>query len=279
MPRSVRALGRLFRSCLDHWFARGRDRFAGPCRLRLECLEDRLVPASLGQSGTTLTITLDSAGEQLSIAATTQGAISLTSTATFSGSLNGSAGFTGFGHSSGSLGTCGIAVININDTSGIHGGSVVFADSGSNIYTQAFSVNLSDSQSGNIAFSGTSSFRGGDVTADTNGGAVTFAAGSAIDFPGTGNLTLSAGASASLDLGSITLTGEGSLSVSAAGTIDQLSGATISAGTATFTITANSGDILLGGTSGSTAVDGGGLGPNLFTGGVMPCTAFRQRDA
>ncbi len=268
MATILRVLTRLFRSCLDDRFDRRGNCHAVRFLPRLECLENRLAPASLSQSGLTLTITLDSANEQLTVSAMAGGVISLTTTSTFSGSVSSPSSFTGFGGTSGTLSTASIGTIDINDTSGIHGDSVVFSDSGSNSYGQTLLVNLSDSKSGNIAFNGTSTFNAVDLTASTSGGAVTFATGSSLDFFSIGDVSLSSGASASLDLGNIFLAGEGSLSVSAAGTIDQLAGTTISADTGTFTITANSGDILLGGTNGSTSIDGGGLSPNLFIGGV-----------
>ncbi len=176
----------------------------------LEALEHRLAPASLAQSGSTLTITLNTANEQLTLAAAAGGTIGLTSTGTFSGSVNNPASFSGFTALSGTLTPTGLATIDIQDTSGIHGGSVVFADSGANSYSQAFVVNLVDSESANVAFIGTNNFTG-NLSASSSGGMVVSESTTASLTVG-GNLTLVSSLSRNLEfLGKLAVTGSTNL--------------------------------------------------------------------
>ena len=69
------------------------------------------------------------------------------------------------------------------------GTSVTFGDSGSNSYADSISVMLSNSLAGGIAFTGTSTFAGGDATFHTVHGSITSTASSLIKTT-AGSLTL-----------------------------------------------------------------------------------------
>jgi len=175
MADRSRSLTRLFASWLKNLFVRPRNRrrLAPSFRPMLEGLETRLAPAALSQTGATLTITLNAQAEQLTTVAAAGGTInlSLNGTNTFSGSVNSPATFTGFGQGSGTLTPTSITRINVVDGSSIHGGSVVFGNSGTQTYTPGFVVTLSDPESANIVFNGSNTFTG-NLTATTMGGMV-----------------------------------------------------------------------------------------------------------
>ena len=246
MFRSLCALtARLARSRKDF---RDKPRLPRPMqhnRPLLERLEDRLAPASLNQTGPTLTITLNNANEQLTLAAGASGAISLSSTNTFSGSVNSPATFTGFGATSGTLTPTGITTIDVKDTSGTPGAGVVFAGS-TNIYTETFNVALIDSESGNITFADANQFSA-SLSATTAGGTVLSSAGAS--FTVGANLILAAGSGHTLQLlGPVNVTGTTSLSgndVQAANAHNTFTGAVSLNATGTVDLFAN-GPLILG---------------------------------
>lgn len=128
---------------------------ARPSLLRLE---DRTVPATLTEAGTTLVITLDEMNEELTV---------LSAGATYSFTTSGSkfndggvtaGGFAGFNTDTLSLGAPGLGVydtIQIVDTA--TGTKVSFEDSGGNKYSDQFEVTL-DNTSAGITFDFTSDF-------------------------------------------------------------------------------------------------------------------------
>jgi hypothetical protein len=127
--------------------------------LRLEGLEDRLAPATVSDAGgTTLLITLDNTGEKLTVVS--QGSsYRFTSTASFAdGGVSNPADFSGFGGTTLDLLSSGLArydTVAVADSAA--GTAVTFGDSGSNAYTDDFTVTLDDGSAG-VTFSGSSTF-------------------------------------------------------------------------------------------------------------------------
>ncbi len=201
-----------FRKLLRQWFSSARrpvnnKRRSSTARskgwLQLERLEDRLVPAMVSDSGTTiLTLALDP-GENLSI-------VSNGSTYTFSSNLNfnldstrggvaNGSDFSAFGTTSLSLNASGIsryiAEISITDTTSTSSSAsdtVTFNDSNANSYANNFNINLSNAAAGpSIIFNGTTTFKNPTtnlpdytLTANTNS-AIDFQGGASVPYQGT----------------------------------------------------------------------------------------------
>jgi hypothetical protein len=198
--------------------------------LFLEHLEDRLTPSSVSDYFGTLTITLDEPGDSLIIAASGAKQMTLTSTNALAVSDIANAGLSGATLSGGQLTLTSDSQVDIVDLA--TGGTVVFADSGSQQYAEPITVNLSNPFSGGVTFNGASTFAHG-LTVSTVDGDIVSAAGSSIK--ATGDLSLTSSTNITLN-GSTTVTGTGSsgnLNLTANGTIT-LGGAASVSGNSTF---------------------------------------------
>ena len=144
-------------------------------RLLLEPLEERRLLATLAEAASTLTITLDNNSETLGISSA-GGSYAITSSSPF---VNGgvTAGrVSAFGGTSASITAAGLAAYNtiqIVDGLGIQGTRVTFNDSGANVYSDSFIVNLSQDtdvgagESRSVLFLGASSFGAGSLHVTT----------------------------------------------------------------------------------------------------------------
>jgi hypothetical protein len=198
----------------------------------LERLETRINPATFSESGTTLTVTLSDTNEGLSLTTTafpTAGIVvteSAGSTATNDPVHPVTFGnVTGLGTGTATITASAYTTVNIQDTSGTHGGRVTFEASGVS-YTDALNIDLLDSQSGNITFNGFNLFTK-TLTASTAAGMVLSSAGSSLFFGS--DLGLSSGAGHTLELlGSVTVSGATSLTgndINATNTANSFTGA------------------------------------------------------
>jgi hypothetical protein len=245
--------------------------------LTVEFLEDRLAPAAFTElTPGVITLSLTASNETITIASigTNSYTFSTNAANTFSGALGADATFSGFGASSGTLrtnqGAGTTTQINIVDGGTVTGGRVIFADSGTNAYTENFDVNLTSASAGNIDFYGTSTFDA-SLTASTTRSTVTVRPGAVVHLNGTaafpGSTLQNTTGGGHIEIaGTITTTAtEASLSVSAFGGAapadihESATGVikTNAATTATFSLT---------GTSGTINLDGG---PNDFAGPVV----------
>jgi hypothetical protein len=179
--------------------------------LTLENLEDRLAPASFATAGTTLSITLNNTNE--AAAFSTDGTtitVNLTNGTANNGGGNGT-NVTGFGTSTASIKSSAYTNINISDSAA--GTSVAFVNS-TGTYPQAFNINLSDAASGNVTFSGASTFSA-SLSAMTAAGFIASAAGSSLTLSGAGsNLALTATGHDILLQGTVNVGGTTSLAAS-----------------------------------------------------------------
>jgi fibronectin-binding autotransporter adhesin len=177
-------------------------------RPALDILEGRCLPATFAGAGPTLTITMDHTGEAIQIVS--KGAtFEVTSNfdAVESGGDPTDGHVSGFGTTTADVDGGAYAQVAIQDTS--PGTAVTFADSGANAYTAGFTVTLDQDQG--VLFTGSSTFSQAGLTIDADG-AVTTAAGSSLDLPGTDeNLSLSSTADAIRLSGSIACGGETTL--------------------------------------------------------------------
>src|SRR5262249_16660462 len=139
------------------------------CRPRVECLEDRLVPATFVDNGTTLNLVLNTATTNAAIvSAGTSYTLTLTRDI-WSGTHD--ATVTGNGKPTLTVTAAGIAAftnqISLVDAAAA-GDSVTFNNSGANAYANNFNVTLSNAAAGSISFNGTTSFSGANtLTAST----------------------------------------------------------------------------------------------------------------
>jgi len=231
MTQPFRSLTALFHYCLQGLSTRQRRRprpHGHRCRPVLECLEERLNPSTFSQSGNVLTITLDRASESLTLNANSDHSITIVDSATPTVGGSVTSGNVTVAGNTATITAAGVAAysggINVVDGGTQTGGSISFANSGTSTYSNAITVNLTNSSSGNITFGGTSTFNGVDLTASTVGGAVQSSAGSSLTLAGAADLSISASASQVVNL-------QGSVSV--AGTTQLSGGGGISATTAT----------------------------------------------
>src|SRR5262245_52321984 len=132
-------------------------------RPTVEALEDRLVPATFKDNGTTLSLVLTKASTNAAIVATSTPSYTLTLSNgdTWSGTNDGNV--TGNGTATLTVTAAGIGAftnqISIIDAAA-GSDSVTFNNSGTNSYANNFTINLSNAAAGAIAFNGTSSFSG-----------------------------------------------------------------------------------------------------------------------
>lgn len=227
-------------------FVKPRRRAGKQWRLQCEILEDRLAPASVSQSGTQITFTLN-ANEALQVHAANANHYAFSSTANITGTVNAPSILTGAGTRNVTLITSSVTQINITDggTSGVAGASVTFTDSAAD-YAEIIAVTLTNAGAGAIQFNGTSTFDGNLTALTTNG--VTFNANSTVTMNGTGNVQASGSNTAVNFNGDLTVNSIG-LKVKAGQTISQGSGGVIKTASTTdvsFTLTGAVGDILLG---------------------------------
>jgi hypothetical protein len=198
-------------SCASSWIRALFEtrRRQGPIRRpRLEALEDRLAPASFTTVGTSLAITLDNANETASFSTDlTHITVNLTNGTATNGGGNGG-NITGFGTSTATITSSAYTSINITDSAANE--SVAFTNS-TGSYPQAFTINLSDPASGNVTFSGASTFTA-SFSATTSAGFIASDAGSSLTVSGSGsNLTLNAAGHDILLQGSVSVGGTTSL--------------------------------------------------------------------
>lgn len=206
--------------------------------LLVEVLEDRLAPASLTDSFSTLTINLDIPGEALTISGTGSSHYAVSSTQPL---LN--AGLTGATYSatnadSGTLTLTTDTSINIVDL--VPGTSVQFGNGNANPYdfSQFISVNLSNPLSGNVVFAGPASGSGSltfenGVSVTTQNGSITEASTETVTVNNSNDLDLTA------NEGTITLNGavnvSGATSLEAAGAISASNSNNVFTGELTLT--------------------------------------------
>lgn len=157
-----------------------------PCSI--EPLESRIAPATFTGAGAALTIDLNAANELVTF--TTTGSII---TATLTGGTAADGGGTGgnvagFGTASVAITSAGFTSITITDSAA--GDSVAFAGS-TGPYAQNFTLVLNDVASGNISFTGGSTFAG-TFNATTNAGFIASDPASSLTLTGASNLSLTA---------------------------------------------------------------------------------------
>src|SRR5437868_12959191 len=117
------------------------DRKPSHCLLRVEQLEDRLVPATFAEAGTLLNLDFNVANKSVGIvSAGTSYTLTLTGD-TWSGT--DSANVTGNGTALLTVTTAGLATFGtVNLTDSAAGSAVSFNDSGANAFTDNFNVTL-----------------------------------------------------------------------------------------------------------------------------------------
>lgn len=217
-------------------------------RLGLEILEDRLAPASISQSNTFITITLNTANEDFHIHATSANHYALTTspTANFTGSVTAPNSFSGFGAASGTLVTSGITQINIVATT-VSGASITFDDSAA-AYAEAMRPAMTNASSGPIQFNGTSTFDAGLSALNTNNNIV-INSGATLNLHGFNDSLQANGATAAIHLDGSLSADSTSLLIIAGQNITQGQGGVIKTADTTrtvFSLNAAQGDILLG---------------------------------
>jgi hypothetical protein len=144
------------------WKLRGRISGSGT----VEPLEGRIAPATFTGAGTVLTIDLTALNELVTFSTdgTTITAQLTGGTGTDGGGLGGNV--TGFGTSTLLITSAGFTTINIGDSAA--GDAVAFGNS-TGVYPQAFGITLNDAASGNVTFTGASTF-GASLIASTTAG-------------------------------------------------------------------------------------------------------------
>ena len=145
--------------------------------------------ATFSGAGSVLTIDLNNANEVVTF--TTNGTI-ITATLTGGTAVDGGGtggNITGFGTGAVGIVSSGFTTFNITDSAA--GTSIVFADSGASVYSQGFGINLNDPASGNISFTGNSTF-GVSFNATTIGGMVSSAPDSHLLLATSANLAITA---------------------------------------------------------------------------------------
>lgn len=155
----------------------------------IEPLEARIAPATFSAAGTALTINLNNANEAIDVH-TDGTAITVAITGGTAVDGGGTGGLvTGFGTSSAVISSPVFTSVSIID--GAAGVAVTFSQS-TGSYTQPFTVTLDDAASGNVAFTGASTFPA-SLSVATAGGFIASDAASALTLSGAGsNLTLTA---------------------------------------------------------------------------------------
>ncbi len=162
-------------------------------RPMLEGLENRITPSTItSPSAGSLTITLTVANEALSNMHATNTTIVITDSATPVTSPGAITGVSITGNTVTITESDFTSGVTIKDA-GVAGTNVAFADSSGNAYTIPIAVDLADSESGDITFSGASVFTNVALNATTAGGTIVSTSGSAVSLTGaSGRLTLSA---------------------------------------------------------------------------------------
>ncbi len=267
----------------------------GRVRLRLEELEDRLVPATISDGGTAALSIVLGASENLTI-------VSNGSSYTFTSNQNFTANtgtdpaghataFGGIGTMTLTLTSVGIAqyATGINITDAGAGDTVNFNNSGANSYGNNFNVTQSNAGAGGIGFRGTSNFGAFNLLASTTLG-ITANSGSDLS-SSSGNLTLLANLQTipnsggvngitvnnatiqSTSTGQITLQGKGSSGSSAHYFGIYIEGtASVMGGTGTVVVNGIGGATPNGGDSGVALISSGGSCSITSSGGDIKIT-------
>lgn len=184
--------------------SRNRRNLSRTRRLYLGSLEDRVAPATFSGAGPTLTIDLDSANEVATFS--TDGTTVTVNLTNGSADTSGTGGnVTGGGTSTATFAAATYnSLITITDSAA--GTSVAFANS-TGPYQPQFSITLNDAASGDITFSGNSTFTQ-TVTAVTSAGRVTSDFSSAVTIsPGPASLVVNAVGHDILFQGALTVAG------------------------------------------------------------------------
>jgi hypothetical protein len=171
-----------------------RDR--GRWRPRLEWLEDRLAPATVSQTGSVLTISMDHANENLAIVSA--GAVYTVTAASGFTVVGTPSNFTAVGPTGTITNNGTLSEVDLLDQAGASADSVTFNPSGTNTYNQLFKINLTHDATGfAVTFSGASHFNSGLQVMLATGGITAFAgavlgeAGNNLSLTAAGALALS----------------------------------------------------------------------------------------
>jgi hypothetical protein len=166
---------------------------------QLECLEDRLTPATFAAAGPQLGLTLDTADEAVSIV-TDGSTCTLTLTGgTWSGT--DSANVTGNGTALLTVTAAGLAAFDTVALTDSAANTSVAFDASSGSYTDNFLITLDDAAAGEITFSGNTSFSNANLSATATRNVVVNA-GATVEGTGTAGITLEGNQQAAATTGS-----------------------------------------------------------------------------
>lgn len=232
-----------------------------------EGLEDRRVMATLTESGTTLTVSLDNTGEFIQISSAGASYLFSSSSPILDGGITpGRATFGGTSATVTGDGLTAYDTIRIVDAAGIQDAKVIFADSGANVYSDHFLVALNQdtfvaSNEQSVVFNGTSNFGDFNVNVSTTRNVVVSGSAKVLTLSGSVAFNANPAGTTSGAYSGIVVSPSSRIETGAAGTI----GLYGKAGTSSFVPNAVLNGVLI---QGGAVVKGGSAGDAVVIAGV-----------